>query len=160
MRGVRDARAFLVPLLSTGLERAFTLSEALETRGYGSGHGGDPTTALQSVRTPIALVLLVAALPLLATGYLPFAFGLLGAALLLLVSAGTRPHVARRQVAWNRPSIVIALAATVSLAIAGARLLTSDALEYSPFPILEWPRFDAAVGLAILLLMTPAFLYE
>lgn len=157
MRGVGDARAFLVPLLSTGLERAFSLSEALETRGYGSGYGQQSSSSNRRILAPAALLLLVAALPLIATGRLLSGLGLILAALLLLVIPGSRPKVARRHIEWNRPSAALGLSAALSLAITGFRLVTSGALDYTPFPRLDWPRFDIAIGFAILLLLAPAF---
>jgi energy-coupling factor transport system permease protein len=158
MRGIGDARAFLVPLLSTGLERAFSLSEALETRAYGSGYGQSAANAGGRILRTAALALLIAALPLLATGRLLAGLSLLLGALAMLVIPGSRLRAIRSRIEWNRPSALLALSAVLTLAITGFRLVTSDQLDYTPFPFLAWPRFDIAIGVAIVLLLAPALL--
>lgn len=157
MRSVGDARAFLVPLLGTGLERAVQTSEALETRGYGSRPTGDGSPRVHRWRAGAGIALIAAALPLLATGRLLAALGLTVAAV-LVVALDWRARERRVHLSgWDRRSIAMAGAATVALAIIGVAIATGDALSYSPFPRLVWPGFEPLIGFAIALQLLPAF---
>ncbi len=157
MRSVGAARAFLVPLLGNGLERAITTSEALETRGYGSTDLGSRQKGLGRWRFALALLLLVTALPLLATGRI-------AAALFVALVAVAALTVGRRQskqrvqlTGWDRPSLAIATAAIAALGVILAAIVAGQSLSYSPFPRLVWPGFNPIIGAAILLQLAPAF---
>ena len=158
MRSVGDARAFFVPLLGNGLERAVQTSEALETRGYGSATSAGSGARLRAWRIAGAMVLLAAALPLLATGRLLAAL-LLTIAAVLVVTVGSRGGGRRVHLSgWDRRSIVVAASASVTLASVGAAIASGDALVYSPFPRLVWPEFEPLIGLVLCLQLLPALL--
>lgn len=157
MRSLSDAHAFLTPLLGSGLERAFALSEALETRGYGSRPlHAEPGQRRARLAYLAALAMVVAALPLVATGRLLPALGLAVAAGLLGALSGTRPASARRRLRWSRPSLAVACASVLVLLIVVWGHAAGDTLSYWPFPRLSWPEFQPLVGLASLLLLSPA----
>ncbi|MEZ4520341.1 MAG: energy-coupling factor transporter transmembrane component T [Thermomicrobiales bacterium] len=156
MRGVRDARAFVVPLLGNGLERAFQMSEAMETRGYGSRRPGERDGQLRRLQMPVAVALIILALPLVATGRLLPALVIVMTALMLL--GGVRPALPWRWRidGWSRPTIGVAIPSCMSLAVVAWRTATGHSIAYSPFPRLVWPDFDLVIGLAICLLLAPA----
>ena len=158
MRNVGDARAFLVPLLGNGLERAVQMSEALETRGYGQ-MGLSPTDArADRWRVALAASFVVAALPFLATGRLLVSIVLASLAIAALGLRRPVGVVSRKTTAWTPNSRALAIASCSTLALVGYTMATSAALEYTPFPRLTWPDFDPLVGVAISLLLAPAIL--
>ena len=160
--GLRDARVIVVPLLATGLERALTLSEALETRGFGAS----AEVALTARRRwPLALAGLALVGALLALGDGQLLLGVLlgafsaGAALLTAPAQARRTRL--RPVRWNASSLTVALAS--GLAVAGlllAATLLHTRLTYDSFPRLARPEFEPLVGGAILLLLAPVLWVE
>ena len=156
MRSVGDARAFLVPLLGNGLERAVQMSEALETRGYGQTGLSTASAKTDRWRPIVAACVAVAALPFLATGRL-LETALL-AALAIAVIGLRRPARSDRPGVrnWDRSSLMLATTSSVALALIGFAMATGTTLEYSPFPRLMWPDFDPLIGVAICLLLAPA----
>jgi energy-coupling factor transport system permease protein len=161
-RGVRDARHLLLPLLGTSMERALTLSEALETRGFGaSAATASPPPARSKVVTmAVPGVLLVAALFLLGSGRVAGGLVALIAAVSVAVALGPR-HARRTKfhpLAWNRPSnVTVAAAMTSALTMLLVPPLRGATLAYDTFPQLTAPPFDLVIGLAILLLLVPAW---
>jgi energy-coupling factor transport system permease protein len=161
-RGVRDTRHILVPLLGTSMERALTLSEALETRGFGAS----AATATQSEAWRRLLLvifpggLLVAALFLLGSGRVAVGMSALVAAVGAALAFGPR-HACRTKfhpLAWNRPSsVTVAAAMTSALTMLLVPPLRGATLAYDTFPQLTAPPFDPVIGLAILLLLVPAW---
>jgi energy-coupling factor transport system permease protein len=155
MRNVGDARAFLVPLLGNGLERAVQMSEALETRGYGRSDPSADHSGSKPWRAWLSVSLVVATLPLVATGRL---FETLILAVLAVAASGIFSLSGPRQVSsqgWNTPSALVVTTSLAALALIGFGMATTTTLEYSPFPRLEWPQFDPLVGVAICLLLSP-----
>lgn len=161
-RGVRDMRHILVPLLATSMERALTLSEALESRGFGS-------SARQPQRVPARRRSLGAALPAIAllTSLFLLGSGQLAAGLALLLAAAATaiafvPRRATRTryqpLIWNPASLVVSFAgafsAMTALVVAPLR---GAARAYDTFPRLDAPPFDPILGLAILALLAPAW---
>lgn len=157
MRGVGDARAFLVPLLGNGLERAFQMSEAMETRGYGRQHEEAGRTLLDRLRAPLAIGLAILSLPLVATGRLLEGLILAMAAALAVGLSASERSLRQRIAGWSRSSVAVAAPAILALVMIAYRMATGDTLEYTPFPRLEWPEFDLLIGLASCLLLAPAF---
>jgi energy-coupling factor transport system permease protein len=168
-RGVRDARGLLVPLLGTGMERALTLAEALETRGFGASASGVP----QLVTRPtlpgrlvvgVPVVLLAAALALLGAGRVIAGLSALGLAVVValrVVPGSGRGRVTRtrfRPLRWDTASLVVAGASVTSaLGMLLMPGLSGTTLAYDSFPRLNAPPFAPPIGMAILLLLTPLF---
>lgn len=157
-RGIRDVPAFIVPLLSTGLERALLLSEALETRGFGASAMALPPHRWVSLLTVAAGVCVVAAL--LAIGFGSYAAGmtaLLAATMLALFgSSGTVRRTRYRATTWDVSSVLATAAAGVSATVLlFGRSFTDLGLAYDTFPRIETPAFVPLAGVAILLLTAP-----
>ncbi|HUG14868.1 MAG TPA: energy-coupling factor transporter transmembrane component T [Thermomicrobiales bacterium] len=160
-RGVRDARGILVPLLGTSMERALTLSEALETRGFGASAMAaqtHPRRRLHVIAIPAGL--LVVALLLLGGGRVALGLGALAAAVAAALALAPRRgrRIRYRPLVWSRPSMVVAATAFVSaLNLLLAQPARGATLAYDTFPRLDAPPFDPFIGLGLLLLLAPAW---
>jgi energy-coupling factor transport system permease protein len=159
VRGLRDWRPLLVPLLVGGMERAMGLAEAMVARGYGAtaGRAQQPTVLLG---VALGLLLLLSGWLLAlwrgSAGWLMFAAG----AMLLVVILWRRgrmvSHTHYRQRPWQREDTVIAAAAALALVLA---LWQREAFAgFSPYPQLRLPPFAPLSGAALLLLVLPALL--
>lgn len=155
LRGLRDWRPLVLPLLVGGLERALNLAEAMVSRGFGS-----------SAARPLdgrGRLALVVGLLLLLVGWAgtvwapPFGRPLLALGALAVVGAVWR---AGRSGRWTtyRPNpltpvdwLVAALLCVPPLVV----LLWPAGLIYQPFPRLTWPDFEPVIGGGLLLLAAP-----
>jgi len=158
VRGLRDWRPILVPLLVSGLERSMGLAEAMVARGYGavSDRGNPPRT-----QGPLAMGLFVLLGGWLAWLFLPswkgVALGgmIVGAVLIvgvLWLAGRAVPHTAYRTHRWTARDTLVMLGCGGTLAVA---LMNQEALYYSPYPRLTLPPFDPLVGLGLLGLLAP-----
>jgi energy-coupling factor transport system permease protein len=163
-RGARDLVLLLVPLLTGGLERAVTLAEALESRGFGSSAVSTPGSRLRPAAIAVGLAGAVV------TAYL-VAVGRLSAALLLLaaVAAGcffiatrsgsdTGPRRSRfRSPHWTRAdTFTVAGSALAGIATLGSIVADPSSLRYEPYPDLIAPVVGLPVILAQAALLAPA----
>lgn len=165
-RGLRDLPPLLLPLLTTALEHALQLAEAMEARGFGNAPLRFP--GLQRWGQRLAILALLGLLAgLLWRGFqgenpgglfLSLAgLGLLLLALILQSRAIGRTHYRAQR--WSSGDLALALAAGLDVAAYLALLgLYPEALAYTPYPRLNWPAFQPALGLYFLLLTLPAFL--
>lgn len=181
-RAIRDWIPLFVPLLTTALERSLTLAESMEARGFGgidrfavadSSVSPMPirtersTTNLQRGATLAGLLALLVGLLWRATdsvqwlGLLSVALGilLLFAALYMQGRRLKRTHYHHEL--WQQRDTLVSLACLASLAItAYTQARDPAALFYYPYPPYSpWPGFSPALGLAILLIATPAWLW-
>ncbi|HEU5434156.1 MAG TPA: energy-coupling factor transporter transmembrane component T [Thermomicrobiales bacterium] len=166
LRSPRDALPIAVPLLAGGLERSFTLAEALEARAFGAPPG---------VRDGGGTRWVWLAIPGLAVGivggYL-LAVGSTVAAVVCLATAagvcwlslrragrGALPRRTRyRSPAWGpADTIVVVAAAAAMLAMAATLALDPAAFAYEPYPSLTAPAVNLPLLAAIALLLAPAF---
>ncbi|MCP4425767.1 MAG: energy-coupling factor transporter transmembrane protein EcfT [Chloroflexi bacterium] len=156
LRGWRDWRPVLIPLLIGGLERAMGVAEAMVSRGYG---------ATDAVRQPLThqLALAVGLLAAFAGWVLSFWLGWpgwvlmgLGVAIILFLLwrlGQQTPHTRYRPQSWSKWDTGLAGTAVIPLIF----IFTSQAtLNYTPYPTLTMPPFDPFVGLGLLLLVFPA----
>lgn len=162
-RGLRDLPPLVVPLITTGLENAIELAEAMAARGFGQA---TPNGA-HALRLQIGLALasLGLFLGLMIYGFraalAPFALGLVsmsGAALVgLLWWGGQSARRSRyRQHPWRRADTFVAAASAIFLAVLAALYRLAPAqLVYDPYPRALLPPFAPLVGLAIVLLTAP-----
>lgn len=163
LRGLRDWRPVIIPLLVGGLERAMSVAEAMVARGYGATAGRE-----QSPRMLLGLAL--GLLLLLAGWLLAFWYDLLGWLLLgsgglllavLLWRNGRRVvHTRYRPRPWTLQDTLLSAAALVPLLVIFVPwpFLAHDTLGYTPYPLLHLPPFDPIIGLVLLLFTLPAVL--
>ncbi|CAN5573489.1 energy-coupling factor transporter transmembrane component T [soil metagenome] len=165
-RGPRDIVPFVTPLLTTGLERAVTLSEALESRGYG---GSDRVTRVSTGRMltlVVALTGLAASAFLISTGRATIGLSILTATVLagyLLLRTRSsddlwRPTRYRDIVLTRNDRIVGGVALAVIVAILAINSWRPEAIRYEPYPAISWPSVSLPIIGVIALLMAPVFL--
>lgn len=164
MRRIMDWRPLLIPLLIGGLERSLDLAETMVSRGYGAT--GDVASGWTS------RLLFLGGLLLAFGGAVALAWGLptTGWTAILggggLIAAGywflaRRVTVTRyRPSRWSVADTVVVSTAALSFLLVRAPewILARETLSYSPYPVASWPPFDPLVGIALLLLTTPAIL--
>lgn len=162
-RRVGDARAYIVPLLSTGLERAMLLSEALETRGFGSSATSPRPTGIRRAMLALAAAALLVALFAIGRGSLitgMLAMGIAGG-LALLAAPATSHRTRYRAIDWNTPSVTVTAVAAASISILlFGRAFTELHLAYDTFPRITTPEIAPIAGIAILLLILPALVKQ
>ncbi len=164
-RGLRDLPPLVVPLITTGLENAVELAEAMAARGFGQATLR-PAHALR-LRIGLALASLGLFLGLLVYSFraalAPVALGLIsasGAALLgLLWWSGQGARRSRyRQHLWRRVDTLVAGLSGAFLVILVALYRAAPAqLAYDPYPRASPPPFMPLVGMVMVLLTAPAW---
>lgn len=163
IRGWRDWRPILIPLLVGGLERAMSLAEAMVSRGYG---------ATAPTRQP----LLVQGLLLLGLGsafagwLISFWWGWPGwallavgvAILLALVWHLGKKAAARRynngHWSWRETAVTLTAVLPLLLLLIPRPFIDLSSLYFSPYPQLTLPPFNIWLGLSLLLLALPGLL--
>ena len=165
MRGFKDWRPIIIPLLIGGMERAMSVAETMVSRGYG---------ATASVRQP-AVVQLTLAAGLLMTligwfltywiswlGYLLLIIGAVVIAALIVHLGRSVPHTKYRARGWVREDWAMLVTCLASLIVVLLPLTFVDrtTLTYIPYPALHAPSLDPIVGAAILGLLLPTLLLQ
>ena len=157
IRSVTDVRALVVPVLSLGLEGAFNLAEAMESRAFG---GERRVRDRRSWLFPTGLLLMVVSVSLLIGGLVVVAA--IGAALSAgIVAFGLVGAPANRtsfqQRRWRISDwLILSTAVASSTIFLTSILFFSSNVVWSPFPTLRAPGFSPWLGTACLLLLTPA----
>lgn len=160
IKGLKDWRPVLIPLLIAGFERSLRLSETMVARGYGS-----TGSAEHGLNTRGAL-LLVAASALIGWILLIFGFGigwvLLTSGFFLLVflvlrNGGQAKRTQYHRYTWSLLDIVfVAVSITaLILILVPMPFIDRSSLAYNPYPNLAPPLFNTAVGVAMLLMVVP-----
>jgi energy-coupling factor transport system permease protein len=167
MKGLRDWFPLFMPLLVGGLERALQLAEAMTARGFASKSAAtnegtpshDPSAQIGSI---FALLLLLAG-ALLHTMWGRSLWGaflmLLGTGLLywVLRRVGRRvQYTVYRKLPWTQRDWMVVIGAVAS--IVPLLLLGENVRYYTPYPLVELPRFHPGAGITLLGLMLPALL--
>lgn len=161
LRGARDVPQLVVPLIEGGLERALTMSEALEARGFGTSHA---TSARATRRWPsVALVGgLVTAAYAVALGRVPIAVAGVALAMVgafILMRSGERgiARVRYRAARWSFADRAVAVAAGLSATGVLWRQATASSLStFNPYPEITMPSLDPMMVLMLALLLLPA----
>jgi energy-coupling factor transport system permease protein len=159
-RGPRDYLNLAPLLLSGGIERAVTMSELLESRGFG-GAPAPARSRLGALAPAIGLGAFCIGVYLFAVGE-PLAAllaAMIGSALLALtVRMGRTLGVRRtryRPLVWRpRDWVVLAGAAIATVSVL---LVDADAIRYEPYPTLTWPVASVPLAVGLLGLLSPAF---
>lgn len=160
LRGLKDWRPVLVPLLVAGFERSLRLSEAMVARGYGSvrsvnhGHG-------KRLILIFSMILALAGWVLLLSGHLVGWAPIAGAVTVLIFIVLSEDRGIRRTKyrnhSWKVQDRFLVLASALCLAIIFGPFIQVDwsTLSYSPYEELALPAFDPFIGLALALLAIP-----
>ena len=169
-RGVRDLPTLLVPLLDGGLERALTMAEVLEARGFGAELGAATTGGGTFARwrgaaftSGLAAAALTAYAVAVGLGWLAVAAaGSAVTAMLFALRGGSEPQQRRtryRSHRWSREDGVVAGCTLVALVVTLMRSLMAPAgLHYDPYPVVRWPAVDLLLLVALALLLAPALI--
>ena len=159
VRSVRDVAPLVVPVLSLGLEGAFDLAEAMESRAFG---GTSHRATMHRWVFPLSALLVLGSIASMIGGFsVPaVALGILGpgcAGIGLLAGGVKRDRY--RPLRWTVGDSIVAVAAvTTFMVFAGAVIVAPHLIEWSPFPMLGTPPFSLLVGAACLFLSAPALL--
>lgn len=163
LRGLRDWRPIVIPLLIGGLERSMDVAESMVSRGYGS-----TSSARQPAR--IQFGLLVGVILAFLGWFLTFRSGPLGWVLLLLgivLIAGLIfwsgrgvSHTNYRPTPWRSQDWIMILLAAIPLILTfiSFPFMDNSTIFYTPYPEVTIPSFDVFLGLGLALLATPAIL--
>jgi len=155
IRSIRDVPPLLVPVLTLGLEHAFDLAEAMESRAFGAGRLARIPARWAIVGVAVAAVAAVA----VGLGYRFAAavFLVPVVALIVAVRRGAHGRSRYRALTWDWSDAAVLATATLGALLVVASIATA-ALSYSPYPRLTWPSFAPAPGVAGLLIAAPALL--
>jgi energy-coupling factor transport system permease protein len=155
MRGLHDWLPLFMPVLVGGLERALQMAEAMTARGFaatGRDAAGGTTSAPQLLSILGMVLVLAGGVLRLIPGWSGGSPFLLLAGVGLVVAAIWRAGRDVRFTRYHRPRWTRAdSAAVMGAAIALLPLmLWTASRDYSPYPQLSWPVFDAKIGAALL----------
>jgi len=162
VRGLSSWLPLLLPLLIGGLERAFSLAEAMTARGFVSGQ---PVVSELYTRLALAggLFFTFAGWLLHLSGR-GFVWGSVLMIIGLVAILGTLWIVSRQslrttytRVSWSKRDLFVT---GLSMMVAAAFLLPipgieTNTLRYNPYPSLSLPPFDPLIGILILGLLAP-----
>ncbi len=160
-----DYAGLIAPALSTGLDRAVTLSELLEVRSFGGSRSRPSHGSAHALFLSASIVLLVVGAFLFATGESRWAFVLGVAAVITLagVAAVQRQAVAARTryrpVIWTRNDSVVSVCSAVAVvSIILTVVFTPAGVRYEPYPDLSWPAVSLPLLVGLAFLTAPALL--
>ena len=161
LRGLRDWRPIIIPLLIAGLERSLNLAETMVARGYGHTARADTPFRSRVVLAAGLLLALIGAI-LLAWGE-SWAWAMLGGG---LAAVGLAYHELGRNTrrtryyarTWHWTDSALIAAALIPLVVV---MLGPDvpALTFVPYPRVLPPAFDLPAGIALLGLAFPAMVF-
>jgi energy-coupling factor transport system permease protein len=165
VRGARDLLPILIPVLGSGLERAITLAESLESRGF----GGSPvvvTSARHWARYAGAAGLSAATVGvyLMVTGNnrggLLAGSVIVGSLAVVVWSARQTPprRTRYRPTVWTARETAVVAGAAAALAITIWTLeVAPSAVRYEPYPRLTTPSVNLLLVAGLLGLLVPAW---
>ena len=161
VRGLRDWRPLVVPLVVGGLERAMRLSETMVARGYGSTAD---VASRPAERALLVFGLLAAVAGWLVVvwqgwpGWLLLAAGALATGLVVWTRGKRARRTSYKAPAWRATGYALLLAAILALVVILLPwpFVDRTTLHYNPYPSLSLPPFDLLIGLALAGLALPA----
>jgi energy-coupling factor transport system permease protein len=159
LNGPRDYLQLGPLLLAGGIERAVTMSELLESRGFGGAPARQRST-LTRFAPAVGLALLCVAAYLFAVGETVPSIGAAagGCAMLALAwRAGRTTEVQRthyRTLRWRRSDSVVLCG--VIIAVLAVLAAGRAVIRYDPYPVLAWPVASPMLAIGLLGLLGPA----
>lgn len=166
VRSARGLVPLLVPLLSTGLDRATTLAEALESRAFGAPVSREAQRPWAGGVLTMALAAGIVAAYMVATGEPARAAAIgivaVGGSVAALRGTGGVAHRTRYQrSAWTRGDTLVVAVAVVAMAVTVVTLsVDRAALVFEPYPSLLLPRVNLGLLVALALLVVPTSVAE
>jgi energy-coupling factor transport system permease protein len=161
LRGIRDWRPIVVPLLISSLERSMRLSEAMVSRGYGAtksqeSRGGERLLLISGLVLGFAGWLLI-----LWRGWWGWPLLLVGLAfvgILIVRRSRSAPSTSYRMSKWRPDDIVMIVVSVTALLVVFLpwSIIDRTTLIYVPYPKVAPPEFDIIVGLALAAMAIPA----
>ena len=156
LRGLRDWRPLILPLLVGGLERAFNLAEAMVSRGYGQTGDADAQPLVRvGILVGLVFILLgwLMALFIGAIGWALFGCGaVLVGALIWWMGSFVEQTVYRPKPTTRSDAATIIASLLPLIPI----WLFRNELSWQPFPALHLPPFNPWIGLLLLSFALPA----
>jgi energy-coupling factor transport system permease protein len=166
LRGVRDVPQLVVPLIEGGLERALTMSEALEARGFGASTTSQPDDAPDHWSLVTIVGGLVVGAYALAMGRSEMAAGgfliaVVAGVILARGSSRGDERIASRQryrvIALSTADRIVGVTSLSALVLFLWRQSTAgSAAVFNPYPEMSMPGLDVATVLSLALLLMPA----
>lgn len=159
LNGPRDYLNLGPLLLAGGIERAVTMSELLESRGFG-GAPARYRAPWFRLAPPAALAFLCVAAYLFAVGETALSIVCaVGGGVLLAVAyrqgrSDEHQRTRYRQLRWQRTDSMVLLGAIA--AVAAVLIAGRDAIRYEPYPTLVWPVASLPLTIGMLGLLGPA----
>jgi energy-coupling factor transport system permease protein len=161
IQGIRDLAPLVVPLVVNGLERALTLAEAMEARGYARRSNSlDRQTKFLFGISLVGLLLLVVANTFLSIDRLILVGALMGCGIGIwhglrrLNASHTRSRFRQNHWTWHESLVTLsALGIVITFLIASPQML-----NFSTYPRLEMPLFNPWLGIATIVAVIPALL--
>ncbi len=165
LRGIRDWRPIVIPLLIGSLERAMGLAEAMVSRGYGATVNTHQPLAIQF---GLAFGLLAALSGWVLTfwsSWLGWALLATGVVLILWLTfklSRRSPYTRYRSRKWTKKETILVAGSILPLLFLFLPLLFVDrtTLIYQPIPSLKIPGFDLFIGLSLTGLLMPALIAQ
>lgn len=164
-RGLRDLLPLFVPLVTSGLERAIQLAEAMEARGF-SRITVPARASARFHKLALSVATLACCIGLFGysyslTGRWPSLILLLIGLSLLFFTLHRMGHATKRtryrQDLWRRRDTLVSLASgAVLMVFLGLLVLSPEVLGYPIYPRVTWPSFEPLIGLALLPITGPA----
>lgn len=166
VRRPRDLVPLVTPLLTLGLERSVTLSEALESRGFGgpereSGAGQSSALAIVTGLTALALAAFLVATGREIAGLVAFVVAAVSAWWAVRSSRKTNlwQPTRYRAVVFSRADwIILSVSVFSMLATVTINRLDRPAFLYEPYPAIDLPAVNLLAMLAIAFLLIPVMI--
>jgi energy-coupling factor transport system permease protein len=161
VRGLRDWRPLVVPLLVGGLERAMRLSETMVARGFGStsDEASRPAEQLLLVIGLLAAVLgWVMVIWRGSAGWILLLGGLLAMSAVVVARGRRAKRTSYRRQQWRSIDSLLLITAIVALAVVILPwpFVDQSSLTWTPYPVLSLPPLDWFLVLALAGLALPA----
>ena len=161
IQGLRDLAPLVVPLIVNGLERALTLAEAMEARGYARRSTSlDRQAKFLFSISLVGLLLLVIANTFLSIDRVILVGALISCTIGIWLGLHRLNNSVNRtrfrQNYWTWRETLVAISAC-GIAIA-FMMATPQTLNFSTYPHLEIPAFNPWLGIATIAAVIPALL--